>query len=219
VPENSGPLTIQLVRTGRMTVSILDDPFVEVLRIVDLHLTNVTGGIPLGTISACRISIYDNEYSTGPCFWLSSTQLSLLENGPNRYLTVFRGGDSSSTRSVDLTMAASIAGLDCIPRLGTLTFQPLETTKTFTFRAVDDCRVEPNEIVEIDLTNPSAGALIAEPWLAKLLVLDDDSAGSLDSFAPSLDWIPFRGECPFFPGVSNSTVALQPDGKILVERY
>jgi uncharacterized delta-60 repeat protein len=201
------------------TVSILDDPFAELMWVVDLYLTNVTGGIPLGATSVCRISIYDNEYSGGFRFWLSSTQLSVLENGPTSYLTVFRGGDSSSTRSVDLIMDASIAGLDCIPSLGTLTFQPLEITKRISFQAINDCHIEPNEIVQIALSNPSAGTLISQPASAKLIVLDDDTAGSLDSFAPSLDWIPFRGECPFFSGVSNSTVALQPDGKILIERY
>jgi uncharacterized delta-60 repeat protein len=188
---------------------IVDDPFVEGDEYITLSLTNATGEVPLGRLSACRIHIYDNEYpsTTGdpsePSLWFSTNKLYSVENGTNASVAVLRGGDSSATLTVDFSAAGDATpGLDFVPASGTLTFQPLEVSKTIVFRPLADCRIETNETARIALINPSAGAAISEPDNATLLIVDNDAPGSLDE-----GFI-----IPFLAGA----VALQPDGKIVI---
>lgn len=136
-------------------------------------------------------------------FCVSSNKMYAWENGTSAQVTILRGGNSSSTLSVDFSTAGDATpGLDFIPSSGTVTFQPLETTKTIAFQPVDDCRAETNEMAELALINPSPEAVISQPGRATLMIMDDDAAGSLDVFNPSL--------------FSARAIALQQDGRIVV---
>jgi uncharacterized delta-60 repeat protein len=136
-------------------------------------------------------------------FSLGSRKIYAAEGGPSAEVTVLRGGNSSSTLSVDFSTAGDATlGGDFVPSSGTVTFRPLETTKTIAFQPIDDCHVETNETAEITLINPSMGAVISHPGRATLVIVDDEPPGSLDAFNPSL--------------FSVTAIALQPDGRIVV---
>jgi uncharacterized delta-60 repeat protein len=199
-----------------LLISVLDDPLVEGSEDIRLELVNATGGVPLGARRAQSIPLHDNEYwSAVTGFWFPSNQLFAVESQTNAFITVVRGGNSSSTLSVDfVTLGEAAAGLDFSPASGTVVFQPLETVKNIALHLINDCRVETNEIAEIMLTNPSPPASVLDPSRASLRIADADAPGSLDSFNPTLDWLSF----PNTNDAPTTAIALQPDGKILIGR-
>jgi hypothetical protein len=72
----------------------------------------------------------------------------------------------------DLT---AVAGQDYLPRSGTLTFGPGETTKQIAVPTVDDAFYEGTERFDLRLSNPSAGATIASAE-ATGTILDNELA-------------------------------------------
>src|SRR5436190_3723113 len=136
-------------------------------------------------------------------FWLQAQAGVHPEDGTKPpVITVLRGGNSSSNVSVDFsTTGDAIAGIDFVPGSGTVSFQPLETSKDIVFQLIDNCRVDPNKIFEVTLTNPPANALVSYPDRATVEILDDDAPGSLGDLNPA--WY-------------THALALQPDGTIVV---
>jgi hypothetical protein len=84
---------------------------------------------------------------------------------------------ASSDATVTVTYATSngtaSAGSDYTARSGTLTFEPGQTSKTFTIPIANDTSDEPNETVSLTLTSPSNAAL-GTPSSATLTIIDDD---------------------------------------------
>jgi uncharacterized delta-60 repeat protein len=101
---------------------------------------------------------------------------------------------------------SATGGADYVSQTGTITFAPLEVTKTFTFPVIDDGLVEEDETIQITLSarDPRPGAEV-DPRPGLVPILDDERPGSLDfGFAPEV----MAGVRPL--------VAVQPDGKILL---
>jgi uncharacterized protein (TIGR03118 family) len=99
-------------------------------------------------------------------------------------ITVTRLGDSSGTATVNFnTFDQSQPGhasqkSDYEIALGTLTFAPGETSKTFRVLIVDDLFDEgAGEVVDLQLSNPTgAGAGLGSPNTAELTITDNDAA-------------------------------------------
>ena len=95
--------------------------------------------------------------------------------------TVVRTGDTSGTATVNYnTFDESEAGhasqkSDYEISLGTLTFAPGETSKTFRILIVNDNFVEGDETIDLALSNPTgAGVGLGSPNTAELTILDND---------------------------------------------
>ena len=88
--------------------------------------------------------------------------------------TVTLSGQSSQTVTVDFATAngTATAGSDYVSNSGTLTFAPLETTKTINVSVNGDLAPEPNETFFVNLTNPS-NATIADNQGLGTIVNDD----------------------------------------------
>lgn len=132
------------------------------------------------------------------------------EDGTNAIVTVRRIGDVSGAASVQFAADPGTAteGADFTGRTGTLTFAPLETSKTFTIPLLDDGLDEPDETVILTITSATGISLIALPQ-AHLRVLDNERAGSLD--------MTFGGTAALSSGtVSLQGLAVQSDGRALV---
>lgn len=83
--------------------------------------------------------------------------------GTNLVFAVTRAGGSGATHSVAYaTATGTAASNDFSARSGTLTFGASQSTATITVPANADFRVEGNEIFYVNLSNPSAGAVIAD---------------------------------------------------------
>jgi len=96
--------------------------------------------------------------------------------------TIVRDGNTSGTATVNVnTFDESQAGhasqkSDYEISLGTVTFNPGETSKTFRILIVDDTFVEGDETISLALTNPTgAGVGLGSPNMAEVTILDNDT--------------------------------------------
>ena len=158
---------------------------------------NVTGTAVLGQ-STATVTINDDEYNPGIIIF-SSTAYSVNEGATNATITVLRINGSSGTVSADFTTsdATAIAPLDYLGTNGTISFLPGETSKTFNVRIIDDQVVDDGEVVNLTLSNPTGGALLAGSGAFGLLDPTFNVTGS---------------------GPTNlvNAVVLQPDGRVLI---
>lgn len=92
----------------------------------------------------------------------------------NFVFTVTKSGSTSTTTSVDFATSAvtATAGVDYISQSGTLTFDPLETTKTITIAVSGDTTAEPNETFAVSLSGAS-NAIVADSSGTGTIVDDD----------------------------------------------
>ena len=124
---------------------------------------------------------------------LSSTDSSIGEGNGSIQITVTRAGDASGTATINYaTFDESQTGHATQKRdyeiaVGTLKFNPGETSKTFRVLLVDDRFVEGAETVNIVLSNPT-GAGLGSPNEAELTITDNDTAPSTTN---PIDGTPF----------------------------
>ncbi|MDT7604886.1 MAG: hypothetical protein QOF61_2883 [Acidobacteriota bacterium] len=108
------------------------------------------------------------------------------ENTPRATITVTRSGDTAGTASVgyrtvdnnapvrcDIANGTAFARCDYTTTVGTLTFAPGETAKTFTIPVIDDAYVEGNETLTLELFSPS-GATLGAQATATLTIADNE---------------------------------------------
>jgi hypothetical protein len=67
--------------------------------------------------------------------------------------------------------ASCTTGVDYIPTSGTLNFADGETSKTFTVQLCPDISLEPNETINLTLSNPTGSAFIGTPGTATLTII------------------------------------------------
>lgn len=173
--EISGTLTFDPgVTTQTFTVTILDDLVDEDNETVSLELSNAIGAI-LGIPSTANLTIVDNEGT--PTVQFQPAAVSVDEGAGTATVTVSLSPSSPDPVTVDYTTTdgTATAGSDYTATSGTLTFAPFETTQTFTVTISEDTLDEPNETVNLQLSNPSANAILGAPGdTATLTIVDND---------------------------------------------
>ncbi len=126
-----------------------------------------------------------------PVVELSAPLYTVAERAGGLTVTVRRGGPSATAMSVDYATddggggpaeetCASITGLararcDFTAALGTLTFGPGETIKTFDVLVGDDAFAEGRETLTLRLSNPTGGLQLGARPTAVLEITDDAS--------------------------------------------
>ncbi len=95
-------------------------------------------------------------------------------------MTVTRHGPFCSAASVELTVAdgTATAGVDYTATSGTLSFLAGEASQTFEVVVLQDALVEPNETLQLILSNPIGGPELGTPSSTTLTILDDDSGAN-----------------------------------------
>ena len=128
----------------------------------------------------------------------TATATSLVQFGATNFfidegsghvdVTVIRQGNSSSTASVsfntfdEFQTGHASQKSDYGISLGTVTFNPGETVKTFRILLSDDNFVEGDETIDLVLSNPiGAGLGLGSPNKATVTILDNDIAASLSN--------------------------------------
>jgi uncharacterized protein (TIGR03118 family) len=113
----------------------------------------------------------------------SDTDYVIGEGNSSLQITVTRSGDATGTATVNYaTFDESQAGhasqkSDYEIALGTLKFNPGETSKSFKILLVDDLFVEGAEQIDLMLSNPT-GAGLGTPNVATVKINDNDAAPS-----------------------------------------
>ncbi|HET6890253.1 MAG TPA: Calx-beta domain-containing protein, partial [Pyrinomonadaceae bacterium] len=126
----------------------------------------------------------------------SADSFFTFESIGNLQVTVSRTGDVSSATSVDFSTSngTATAGSDYTATSGTLTFAAGELSKTISIPIIDDNLFEggTSETINVNLTNPTGGAVIAGPAAVVVTINDNE-------FKPFLSVAP-----PFNPAEGNS---------------
>ncbi|HMF58492.1 MAG TPA: CHRD domain-containing protein, partial [Pyrinomonadaceae bacterium] len=135
---------------------------------VNVHTVNNPNGEIRGQFgtspSASTVEFNASDYTIG-------------ESGGNAVIVVTRFGNTSTSATVDFTTSNGTASdrSDYTFNAGTLQFAPGETSKAFLVSVTDDAYVEGNETLNVVLSNPTGGILLASPATATLTILDNDT--------------------------------------------
>jgi hypothetical protein len=120
-------------------------------------------------------------------FNFSAATYSVDESGVSAVINVTR---TIPTGAASVSYATSnrtaIAGQDYAARSGVLNFADGETTKSFTVPVTNDAADEPDETVNLLLSNPTAGFVIGRPATAVLTIEDNDAAGNNAAFVSQI---------------------------------
>jgi hypothetical protein len=119
-----------------------------------------------------------------PSLRFQSSSWSAGEGGGAATITVTRAGDPAPVVGVDYASSNGTATSesDYTSATGTLAFSCGQTTKTFQVPILQDSSLEPDETVNLSLSNPTGGASLGSPAGATLTIQDDDAV--VDSFQP-----------------------------------
>jgi hypothetical protein len=155
-------------------IPIVNDTLDEADEMVDLTLSNPTGGAVLGAHSSAVLTILDNDIAGALQF--SAVAYSVSEAGPTATITVTRTGGAASGVTVDYASSDGTAAVDSdyTVAAGTLTFGAGVLSRTFTVLITNDALDEPNETVLLALSNLTGGATPGAQGTATLTIVDND---------------------------------------------
>jgi hypothetical protein len=170
-----GPLTFAPgVASRTLTVAVTNDSLAEAAETVIFGLSNATNAT-IGTPSTATLTIVDNE----PQVRFASASYAVTEGTPTITIAVLRTGPTTGTVTVDYAATggtATSAQDYTVGGIGTLTFSPGVTTRTFTVAITDDTAVESGEAIVLTLGNP-VNATLATPAVTTVNVASNDVGG------------------------------------------
>ena len=154
------------------TVPITDDLIYELAETVSLSLLPPINNATFGSPTGAALTIVDNEVL--PTVQFDSSAYSVFENAGPAVLTTTLSGASALTVTVDYlsTDLTAQAGTDYLTATGAITFAPGQLLQTFTVPITDDLPVEPNETLQLTLSNPT-NSNIGSPNPAILTIIED----------------------------------------------
>jgi hypothetical protein len=171
----SGTLTFPAGTVAQtIDVTIVDDALDEPAEeTVNLALSN-PGNAELGTPTAAVLRIQDNDPQ--PTVGFSTPVFEQAENGVKAFIVVELSAPSALSVTVDYATSdgTATAGSDYIAASGTLTFEAGTTSQSFSVSILDDLLDEPDETVNLTLSNAS-NAVLGVPTTT-LTINDNDGA-------------------------------------------
>ncbi|XZF62279.1 MAG: Calx-beta domain-containing protein [Gloeotrichia echinulata DVL01] len=176
---NNSPITVTFANgetSKTVTIPLTDDNIYEPNETVNLTLNNPTGGANLGTQNTAILNIIDNDAVPGVIEFSNATY-SINENGtPVTAVTLTRtnGTDGNVSARINLSNGTATAGSDYNNSSITVNFANGETSKTVTIPIIDDSQFEPEETINLTLSNPSNGATIGTQNSAIVNIIDND---------------------------------------------
>jgi beta-glucanase (GH16 family) len=167
------------------------------LRFEDMHRKEIGNGAPndgfgltevhgwaLGTITTPSPQTYyvDNVmvYGVAPERPLTVGFTTIdykFTEGSTATITARLSKPSSDPVTVDYATGTGFAipDRDYIPTSGTLTFPPNTTLQSFTVQTIDDNKYQDERGVLLELSNPTGGAELGRPVIARLAILDNEA--------------------------------------------
>jgi bacillopeptidase F len=183
-PHVAGGMALLKSAFGGATVSQLESAIQE--SAVDLGDTGPDNDAGFGLLDLFAAYTWLEENSGSPQpgdIQFSSASYSVAEDAAGITVTVTRSGGSAGQVTVNYATAdhTAVAGEDYEATAGTLTFLDGETSRTFTVAVLDDAVAEADEELAVILANPTGGAGLGIPVLARVTIIDDDSTGPVDA--------------------------------------
>lgn len=166
------------------TIPITNDLWYEGNEGLLVTLSNPTGGAQLGSRTAAKVQIVDDDVKQPGTFQFATDAYSVTEGTPAINVVVNRVGGSNVAANVRLYVtgagngstvgsAWSPSDFGSVPDL--LTFAPGETSKTISIPIVDDTVTEGTEAFSIQLYSPSNDASVGSPAKTTVSILDNES--------------------------------------------
>ena len=119
------------------------------------------------TINTAAVSAAEGNAGTTPFVFTVTLSNTSNQNVTVQYNTVAAGGGNAATAGVDYTAVS-----------GTLTFTPGQTMQFVTVPVIGDLSIEPDEVFNFVLSNPTNGVLGANAVVTGT-ILNDDSQSTL----------------------------------------
>ncbi|WP_306297041.1 Calx-beta domain-containing protein [Nostoc sp. C052] len=179
---NNAPITVNFAdgETSKIvTIPIVDDAIVEPDETVQLTLITPTGGATIGQQNSATLTILDNDrLPIAGVLAFSSPQFSVNEDGtPIAAVTVTRTGGTDGAVSATLNFkdgtAKAPSDYNNAPII--VNFANGETSKTVTIPIVNDNNLEPDETLQLFLSNPTGGVTIGQQNSATLTIVDKNA--------------------------------------------
>ncbi len=154
----SGTLNFAAGESSKIiSIPIINDTIFEGNESFGIALSNQTNNASLVSPNQATVSIYDND--NRPNISVNAVNVSEPPAGSttNAVFTVSLSNPSVETINVNYSTAngTATAGSDYVAISGTLTFSPLETSKTVSVTINGDDLNEPNETFTLNLSSPS----------------------------------------------------------------
>lgn len=141
-----------------------------------VRLTGAVGAV-IGVNNTATVTILNDDW---PVEWVAR-QWHASETNRTTEVAIRRNDNGPETISVGYTITGDTASADdFVPQQGTVTFAPLEKTKVLTVAILDDCRIEPEELVSLNLTETTSGAGLDANSTSRLIIQDNERPGSFD---------------------------------------
>ncbi|WP_375328120.1 Calx-beta domain-containing protein [Microcystis sp. BLCC-F210] len=162
---NNSPIIVNFAdgqTSQTISVPIINDALHEINETINLSLVSATRGN-----QATAVLTIDDSSDRPTISFTSSSQTVVegLTSPQNLSYTVSLSNPSTRTITVQYATAngTALAGSDYTTSIGTLTFNPTETTKTITVPILDNSVNELNETFTLTLSNPTNATLGTVP--------------------------------------------------------
>ena len=195
-----------------ISVTVNGDTTVEPDETFFLNLTFVGNGIAadsqgLGTI-------LNDDGPSGGSLSLSQTNYSVNEGAGSATITVNRTGGSAGEARVNYATSngSATAGQDYTAASGTLIFPDGVTSQTFNVNVTNDATTEPDETINLALTNAAGTGSLGVPTSAVLKIIDNDPPAISIS-----DVIETEGNTSFFNAFLTVTLSGQTSQTVTVD--
>ena len=146
----------------------------------------VTGG----ATDEAVVSITDDDAPASVAVSFGQSSYSATEGGNNAQVTVLLSSQPQSTVDIPLTATGSSGATEDdwsgVP--ASLTFNPGDTSQTFTVIATDDDVEDNGEMVQLGLGDLPHGFEAGEPATATITIMNDDTEGTPDSACLGAVW-------------------------------
>ncbi len=169
--------------TKSFVVPVINDNLAEPNELVDLILSNPTGGAALGNQPVATLTIVSDDSV------ISFSDLNYFVNesapGGRAVITIIREGDNSSAVSVVFTASSGTAldGADFTGVTTNVVIAAGQSSTVVTVPIIDDTIVEDSETIALRLSSPGTGGLLGRPS-ATLTILDNDFAPGILTILP-----------------------------------
>lgn len=173
----SGVLTFGFNETTKtFQVPVRADSVVEGTETVRLLLSNPTGGLALGSQPTAVLSILEST----SVLQFGQLVYTVAESAPMATITVVRSGSLAGVATVKFRTVdgTATAPADYGNRSGVLTFAANATTQTFTVPIVNDDLFEPDQTVNLVLSDP-VNAVLGQLSTSTLVITDNDPPGTI----------------------------------------
>jgi hypothetical protein len=145
---------------------------------------------------------------TPSTFAFNSAFYSASESSESVQITVVREGTASGVEVVHFATKdrSAAAGTRYVQTSGDLTFQPTDTSKSFSIPIINDNILNHLQSLEVELSAPSEGATLGAQALAIVTIADDETPVSLSQLQVS--------RFANFPAEGRNNLQYLPDGSL-----